>query len=76
MSVNSQLKRSIWKRDGYICQNFLCSTKVTDTTATVDHIKPIWKGGTDKRDNLQTLCRKCNLDKGKRESPIRIYGNR
>jgi 5-methylcytosine-specific restriction endonuclease McrA len=32
--------------------------------ATVDHVVPKSKGGSDNFDNLQLLCRKCNNDKG------------
>lgn len=31
----------------------------------VDHITPKWKGGTDRRDNLQTLCANCHCLKTK-----------
>ena len=30
----------------------------------IDHIKPIAKGGKTTYDNLQTLCRRCNKEKG------------
>lgn len=30
----------------------------------VDHIKPLVKGGTNKPENLQLLCQKCNRTKG------------
>jgi 5-methylcytosine-specific restriction protein A len=33
---------------------------------TVDHITPKAAGGTDHRDNLRTLCRRCNSAKGAR----------
>jgi len=31
---------------------------------TIDHINAISKGGNNEDDNLQTMCEKCNSDKG------------
>jgi 5-methylcytosine-specific restriction endonuclease McrA len=33
----------------------------------VDHIKPRSLGGTNDPDNLQTLCRKCNIGKSNKD---------
>ena len=33
----------------------------------VDHVIPIWNGGTDDEANLQTLCRGCHIDKSRGE---------
>lgn len=33
------------------------------TRATLDHIIPISKGGTNKKENLRIICRKCNEEK-------------
>lgn len=39
----------------------MCETK---KDLTIDHIKPLSKGGTNDINNLQILCRKCNATKG------------
>ena len=40
--------------------------KVTDHTE-IDHIKPLWDGGTDEIENLQVLCYKCHQKKSAEE---------
>lgn len=58
----------IFIRDNWQCQ--MCGRKVTekdnvnnDDYAHLDHIIPLSKGGTHTLDNVQALCRKCNLIK-------------
>lgn len=60
-------------RDNWTCQ--CCGIKVHDRStgdwnthdkAHIDHIIPVAKGGNYEPDNLQTLCRTCNLKKGKK----------
>lgn len=70
---NSQLKRprmparlryKVFVRDGFRC--VLCGATASDegTKLHVDHIIPVFKGGTNSIDNLRTLCAECNLGKG------------
>jgi hypothetical protein len=43
---------------------FKCVNCQTKEELTVDHIRPVSKGGTDDFSNLQILCKKCNSKKG------------
>ncbi|MCK4447000.1 MAG: HNH endonuclease [Candidatus Marinimicrobia bacterium] len=58
-SISEELRNEIFKRDGYKCKK--CGNK---KDLTIDHVIPFSKGGTTERDNLQTLCQKCNRGKG------------
>lgn len=53
------LRHEVYAADGWKC--VYCQSK---KLLEVDHIIPIAKGGTDDRENLQTLCRPCNRRKG------------
>jgi hypothetical protein len=58
-----KLRLKILHRDGYSCQ--LCGAEGNQ----VDHIIPrhaFGEGNADIEDNLQTLCKSCNLSKGGR----------
>jgi hypothetical protein len=57
--ITASQRNRILNRDGRKC--VICgSTK----NLHVDHIIPRSKGGDSRDSNLQTLCRKCNLEKG------------
>jgi 5-methylcytosine-specific restriction endonuclease McrA len=57
--ITEELRDEIFARDFYRCK--ICGS---DKDLTVDHIIPFSKGGSTKKDNLQTLCRNCNRKKG------------
>lgn len=58
----SEIKKAIFKRDGYKC--VLCGRGLKDgVELCADHIKPKDKGGANSLDNGQTLCMECNLRK-------------
>ena len=65
-------RKNIIKRDGGKCLQ--CGST---ENLTVDHIIPKSKGGSNKWENLQTLCYDCNQRKGDSESVeigrVRIY---
>ena len=58
-------------RDGHTCQS--CSGKSKDKVLNVHHIKHRGDGGTDKPDNLITLCETCHklYHKGKLELKVK-----
>lgn len=62
--INLRLRALVMKRDNYKC--CFCGRSPATTPGLelqVDHIKPWSKGGETVLDNLQTLCRDCNLGK-------------
>ncbi len=68
---------NVFIRDRYKCQD--CGIRVQknnylkDNAAELDHIIPMSKGGGHLYSNVQTLCRKCNIDKGNNiEGQLRI----
>jgi 5-methylcytosine-specific restriction endonuclease McrA len=58
--VTWKVRRRIWQRDGWAC--VACGAT---EPLTVDHIRPLIRGGTNDDANLQTLCGPCNATKGK-----------
>jgi hypothetical protein len=60
--INLRLRFQILKRDHFRC---VCCGTVSgpELELHVDHIVPYSKGGETTRDNLQTLCSKCNFGK-------------
>lgn len=60
--VSNIMRFSIYERDGYKCCK--CGATADETQLEIDHIIPISKGGKSTYDNLQTLCHKCNVEKG------------
>jgi 5-methylcytosine-specific restriction endonuclease McrA len=65
--VREGLWWSVLARDNWICCSCGRSPKEQGVTLEVDHIKPRSKGGTDDLNNLQTLCKKCNVGKSNRD---------
>lgn len=59
--LSANLRGQVYARDGLVCVS--CGST---TDLTVDHRIPVSKGGTDEFDNLQTMCRPCNIRKGAR----------
>jgi 5-methylcytosine-specific restriction protein A len=53
-----KIRQRVLTRDQHTCQR--CGLEATH----VDHIVPRKLGGDDSMDNLQALCKRCNLSKG------------
>ena len=51
-----------------ICQqhNYRCASCGEKLPLTMDHIKPLTKGGLHSKENIQPLCGPCNVRKGNR----------
>lgn len=62
--INLRLRFKVFQRDNFKC--CICGRLPATTQGLelqVDHIKPWSKGGETTLENLQTLCRDCNLGK-------------
>ncbi len=62
--MTSKLRNEIKERDNYTCQK--CGVSISQEPhllLEIDHIIPVSKGGITCRENLQTLCWKCNRSK-------------
>lgn len=60
----SGLLREIWKSQNCSCN--ICGIVLLESEICQDHKEPLSKGGSNNRDNIQVLCRKCNSSKGDR----------
>ena len=64
-AMTNDLREAIKKRDNYTC--CICGNSVykePNLLLEVDHIIPVSKGGVTEASNLQTLCWRCNREKG------------
>lgn len=67
-------RERIRERDGGLCQE--CKRRGRESVGTVvDHIKPLWAGGSDDDDNKELLCQTpCHDAKTAREARQRAGG--
>lgn len=61
-------KSEIIRRDGLNC--YLCGKLLTVATATIDHIKPLSRGGFHCPNNAKIACLKCNQRKSNKDSTV------
>ena len=77
--ISQDKRKRVFERDNGICQ--MCGIKLTmhlepfgnmecfpKNYYTIDHIKPVSKGGKNSEENLRLLCRTCNCSKHNREA--------
>ena len=62
-------RRAILRRDNGVC--CLCNAELA---CEVDHRMPLWQGGTDDDDNLQSVCSGCHETKTRAEATSRAQG--
>jgi HNH endonuclease len=62
-ALTETVRRSVYERDGHACR--YCSATAD---LALDHVLPLYLGGTHAIENLQTLCAACNTRKGRRDA--------
>ena len=72
ISVTGNFTKQEWeeikKAHNYICK--ICKRQEPEIKLTIDHIKPIMRGGLHARENIQPLCSTCNKRKGVRYAEV------
>jgi len=61
-------KYNVMLRDNFRCQ--YCGIDVTRSTATMDHVLPVSRGGPTTFENVVTSCGPCNTSKGNNLLPV------
>lgn len=73
--VKLKVRLAIWERDDYKCaycgcQVFVNARECAPDKATLDHVHPRSRGGTNAQSNLVTACYDCNQRKADREAIV------
>lgn len=69
---DQETRIEILKKSGDRCAH--CGKPLTEKNATIDHVIPLSKGGTNETKNLVALCHECNYTKGNEViNPSRYY---
>lgn len=66
-----EIRSRVMRRDGYMCQCGKCKGKKL-LADEVDHIVPLFKGGTDDLDNLMAMNKDCHEDKTNKDKGNRV----
>lgn len=67
-------REAIRKRDFGVCQACAQAGRLGVLGSVVDHIKPLWAGGTDEPDNKWLICNPCHDAKTAVEAAQRASG--
>lgn len=60
--VSPRVRFEVFQEDEYRCR--ICGVSAdSGAVLHIDHIIPVSRGGTNEKDNLQTLCAECNFGK-------------
>ena len=64
--ISARVKHLVRMRDRNTCRNCGVHASAPGVVMHIDHVIPLAEGGTNALSNLQLLCAKCNLAKGKK----------
>ena len=64
--ISARVKRLVRMRDRNMCRNCGVHASAPGVVMHIDHVIPLAEAGTNALSNLQLLCAKCNLAKGKK----------
>lgn len=67
-AINEKVRLQVFRRDNYAC--VICGKSPAahrGITLHLDHKVPFSKGGDNSKENLRTLCNRCNLGRGNDE---------
>jgi len=65
-----RIRARVLKRDCGMCVPCRQAERFT-LAVDVDHVRPVWEGGTDDDGNLQSICSDCHKEKSAREAARR-----
>ena len=64
-NITKAIKEQLYRSHHYTCKYCGSSEKLS-----IDHITPLSKGGTSKKENLQVLCDRCHHNKDSRSEVV------
>lgn len=71
-NVSKARRVAVLERQGHVCKRANCDAPAVD----VDHIIPLWAGGSNRDDNLEGLCADHHGQKTRAEAKARAKANR